>query len=54
MGKDLSGKPNRKTLDVFETTIFSNNGTLLQSSVNWHFPGGTNDLWGFPLRDGGL
>jgi hypothetical protein len=54
MGKDLSGNPNRSTLEVFETTIFSNKGTLAHSSVNWHFPGGTRDFWGFPLKDGGL
>jgi hypothetical protein len=48
---DESGRAKRKMLVVEDTVIRSNKGTALNSSVNWHSPGGTKALVGRPCND---
>jgi len=47
-----SGNPNRKTLEVGETWMRSKSLTDWNSSVNWHWPGGTKTDVGLPVKEG--
>ncbi len=49
-GLAVSGRPKRATKDVSDTWVFSMRGTLVNSSVNWQFPGSTMDLMGGEAR----
>jgi hypothetical protein len=50
-GLEVSVSPNRRILEVPETGLRSKSGTDVNSSVNWHLPGGTSDRVGSPVRE---
>lgn len=47
-GKDSSGRPNFKTLELWDTGVRPSKGTATKSSPNWQFPGGIKLFRGGP------
>mmetsp|Transcript_1224 Transcript_1224/g.2471 ORF Transcript_1224/g.2471 Transcript_1224/m.2471 type:complete len:93 (-) Transcript_1224:64-342(-) len=47
-GKDSSGRPNLKTLELWDTDVRLSKGTETKSSPNWQFPGGIKLFCGGP------